>query len=83
MLHRIELFCCIQKLKVLKIKKLSAQCPSITPDWNYADNEMIEGMRIADKQVLKNHWNIGMLLDLQQGNVIRKGDNLVYFNRAV
>ena len=48
------------------------QYPSIAPDWNNVENEMIEGMRMADKQVLKTIELLGMLPNLQQGNVIRK-----------
>lgn len=60
------------------------QYPSIAPDWNNVENEIIEGMRMADKQVLKTIELLGMLPNLQQGNVIRKeGDNLIYLNRAV
>lgn len=72
MLDTIELSGHIQKLKELKIKNQSVQYPSIAPDWNNVENEMIEGMRMADKQVLKTIELLGMLPNLQQGNVIRK-----------
>lgn len=72
MLDTIELSCHIQKLKELKIKNQSVQYPSIAPDWNNVENEMIEGMRMADKQDLKTIELLGMLPNLQQGNVIRK-----------
>ena len=72
MLDTIELSGHIQKLKELKIKNQSVQYPSIAPDWNNVENEMIEGMRMADKQVLKTTELLGMLPNLQQGNVIRK-----------
>ena len=79
MLDMIELSGRIQKLKELKIKIQSVQYPSIAPDWNNVENEIIEGMRMADKQVLKTIEFLGMLPNLQQGYVIRKeGDNLVY-----
>ena len=84
MLDMIELSGRIQKLKELKIKKQGVQSPSIAPDWNNFENEIIEGMRMADKEVLKTIELLGMLPKLIQGNVIRKeGDNLVYLNRAV
>lgn len=72
MLDTIELSGHIQKLEELKIKNQSVQYPSIAPDWNNVENEMIEGMRMADKQVLKTIELLGMLPNLQQGNVIRK-----------
>ena len=83
MLDMIELSGRKQKPKELKIKKQGVQSPSIAPDWNNFENEIIEGMRMADKEVLKTIELLGMLPKLIQGNVIRKeGDNLVYLNRA-
>ena len=53
-------------------------------NWNNTDNEMLEGMKMADKQVLKTIESLGMLPKLQQGNVVRKeGGKLIYLNRAV
>ena len=43
MLDTIELSGHIQKLKELKIKNQSVQYPSIAPDWNNVESEMIEG----------------------------------------
>lgn len=82
MLDMIELSGRIQKLKELKIKTNGV--PSLsTPEWNNIDNEILEGMNMADKQILKTIESLGMLTKLQQGNIIRKeGNKLIYLNRA-
>ena len=55
-----------------------------TPGWNNVDEEIIEGMKSADKEVLKTIELLGMLPNLLKGNVLRQeGDKLIYLNRAV
>ena len=55
-----------------------------TPVWNNIDEEILEGMKCADKEVLKTIELLRMLPNLLKGNVLRQeGDKLIYLNRAV
>lgn len=82
-LDMIDLSGRIQKSKELKLEE---RClPEVhTPGWNNVHEEIIEGMKSADKEVLKTIELLGMLPNLLKGNVLRQeGDKLIYLNRAV
>lgn len=85
MLDMIELSGRVQKLKELKIT--TKGLPTLpTPDWKSinVESEIIEGMKMADKQVLKTMESLGMLPELRKGNIIRQeGNTLIYLNRVV
>jgi hypothetical protein len=88
MLDMIDLSGRIQKLKELKLKENGRNLHLVaSPSWP-ADVEfqIVEGMKDADREVMRTMELLGMVPGLVKGNVIQKeGDNLVsvYLNRAV
>ena len=82
-LDMIDLFCRIQKLMEFK---LGERClpEANTPGWNNVDEDIMEGMKCADKEVLKSIELLGMLPNLLKGNVLRQErEKLIYLNKWI
>lgn len=84
MLDMIDLSGRIQRLKEIKITENGY--PSVpTSEWpSDVESEIIEGMKDADREIMRTIEMLGMIPVLEKGNVIKKyGDRLVYLNRDV